>query len=467
MKKRLCIFLFTCCCMASQAQVKYTLDYTDSTIAYVNITLQPTAPVKGSTAFVMPRSIPGSYSISLYDQFVEEVYAITPGGQKIPMQEDGNDAPRWYSTDSSQSIHHITYRVNLGKMENSISLADASIIRSGFAGILNYSVFGWMDGKEKEPVVCTVTSFPGWSIFSSNVPLVHPAKEKFIFQTDNYYTLADGQLFIGTRFKVKTYQGITPLYVAAYCETGEEYLDDYGNQGTSAMGILQEYFGEIPFQEYSILLRKALPPDHKIAPSLAMEHLQSSTFFGDTSGMRKAPMSRERIIATIPTIIHHMAHSLLPLRCYGDNYRPYVLEIPPIINHIWFNEGFMWFLPYDTLKLARMKKRFTDNVYHTAPQIKQLSLQELSQLASTMYGTDFRIGTSLYSRGALMALEINECLLQQSGGKKSMKDVFRYLYQWSKQNKRPFTLQELPQLLNQSCQIDLGKIYAKWQLPIQ
>lgn len=453
--------------LVSQAQTKYTLAYTDSTVKYVNITLQPTAPVKGSTAFVMPRSIPGSYSISLYDQFVEEVYAITTGEQKIPMLEDGNDAPRWYAADSSQFIHHISYRVNLGKMENRISLADASIIRSGFAGILNYSVFGWLDGKEKDPVICTVTSFPGWSIFSSNKPLVNPAKEKFIFQTANYYTLADGQLFIGTRFQVKTYPGITPLYIAAYCETGEEYLDDYGKQGTSAMGILKEYFGELPFEQYSILLRKALPLDHKVAPSLAMEHLQSSTFFGDTSGMRKTPMSKERITATIPTIIHHMAHSLLPLRCYGDNYRPYVLEIPPIINHIWFNEGFMWFLPYDTLKLARMKKRFIDNVYHTAPQIKQLSLQELSQLASTMYGTDFRIGTSLYSRGALMALEMNEHLLKVSDGRKSMKDVFRYLYQWSKQNKRPFTLQELPQLLNQSCNINLDKIYAKWQLPIQ
>ncbi len=467
MKKWLGIYFFLFCCLGSQAQTKYTLAYTDSSIVYVNITLQPAAPVKGSTAFVMPRSIPGSYSISLYDQFVEEVYAITTGGQKIAMQEDGNDAPRWYCTDSTQRIHHISYRVNLRKMENRISLADASIIRSGFAGILNYSVFGWLDGTETEPVICTVSSFPGWSIFSSNVPSVNPAKETFRFQTDNYHTLADGQLFIGTRFKVKTYRGIAPLYVAAYCETGEEYLDDYGKQGISAMGILQEYFGEVPFQQYSILLRKALPMDQKVAPSLAMEHLQSSTFFGDTSGMRKAAMSKERIIATIPTIIHHMAHALLPLRCYGDNYRPYVLEIPPIINHIWFNEGFMWFLPYDTLKLERMKKRFTDNVYHTAPQIKQLSLQELSQLASTMYGTDFRIGTSLYSRGALMALEMNEYLLQQSSGKKSMKNVFRYLYQWSKQNQRPFTLQELPQLLNQSCNIDLSKIYAKWQLPIQ
>ena len=66
-------------------------------------------------------------------------------------------------------------------------------------------------------------------------------------------------------------------------------------------------------------------------------------------------------------------------------YKPYVEEIPPIINNIWFNEGFMWFLPFDTLRLERMKKTFHRNVYSTAPEIKKMSLLQLSHTASTMY----------------------------------------------------------------------------------
>jgi len=48
-----------------------------------------------------------------------------------------------------------------------------------------------------------------------------------------------------------------------------------------------------------------------------------------------------------------------------------------------------------------------------------------------------------------------------------MKDVFRFLYNWSKENKRPLTLEEFPLLINKACNIDLGAIYKKWQSPIE
>jgi hypothetical protein len=86
----------------------------------------------------------------------------------------------------------------------------------------------------------------------------------------------------------------------------------------------------------------------------------------------------------------------------------------------------MWFLAYDTLKNERLKTNFYNSTYNTSSLIKKMSLQQLSQTASTMYGSDFRIGRAIYSRGALMAIEMNEYLKKESGGKRSMKDVFRY-----------------------------------------
>jgi predicted metalloprotease with PDZ domain len=287
------------------------------------------------------------------------------------------------------------------------------------------------------------------------------------FETKNYYELADGQTFIGTGFRVKEFKGIVPLFVASYCQTEDEWLDDYGLQGVESMRILNDYFGELPFQNYSIMLRKAIPVEPGSAPALAMEHLQSSTFFGDTSGMRRSKMSPADVIRTMATYLHHMSHAFIPLRCYGDAYRPYVMEIPPIMNNIWLNEGFMWFLAYDVLKLDIMKTNFYNSVYNTSGIIKKMSLYQLSQTASTLYGLDFRIGRSVYSRGALMAIEMDNYLKEQSKGKKSIKDVLRWLYNWSKENKRAYTMEELPTLINKACGIDLSEIYKKWQLPVE
>ena len=82
------------------------------------------------------------------------------------------------------------------------------------------------------------------------------------------------------------------------------------------------------------------------------------------------------------TYLHHMGHAFIPLSCYGDAYRPYVKEMPPLINNIWFNEGFMWFVAYEELKSEKLKKRFYRNTFEADPMIKEMGLQELSQEAS-------------------------------------------------------------------------------------
>lgn len=463
------IFLFSICFLSApvSAQLKYTLTYQDSSSSVVKVSIEPSAPLTAPVSFIMPRSIPGTYGIIFYDQFIRNIVAVTDQGEKTSLLKNENDAPRWLYADPGKQVTRIEYEVDLNRMERHAASSDASIIRPGFAGILNYSVFGWIEGTEKQTIQCTIQTFSNWPIFSTNQPGTQMVKGKAELRTDSYHTLADGQVFMGPNFQVKEFKGGTPLFVASYCQTEKEWLDDYGLQGRMSMDILQDYFGELPFQHYSIMLIKSLPLEPGNYPPFGMEHLNSSTFFGDTTGTRRTAMSRDQVKKTLPTFLHHMGHSFIPLRCYGDTYRPYVQEIPPIINTIWFNEGFMWFLPYEALQLPGMKTGFENNVYHTSSDIKQLSLQQLSQAASTMYSADFRLGRGIYSRGALMAIEMNNYLKEKTNGKRSMKDVFRYLYQWSKKNGRPFTLEQLPTLLNQACTIDLGTIYQKWQAPIE
>lgn len=467
MKRIVTLFLAVIFCTSISAQINYSVEYKDSLSSKVKITISLAKPVKGTVVFIMPRSVPGAYSMIRYDSFIEGITAISSTGKNITMEKDETDAPRWYGSDTTGAIAQIVYKVDLHKMEQRLDASDASIIRPGFAGVLNYSIFGWIEGTENQPVQCTVHTFAQWPVFSTNQPTEQMPRGVLNFGAENYYTLADGQLFMGTSLRVKAFKGLVPLFIASYCQTGDEYLDDYGKQGLMSLETLHDYFGELPFKQYTILLRKALPLDSGIMPAFGMEHLQSSTFFGDTSGKRTEAMSAENVLKTIPTYLHHMGHAFLPLRCYGDAYRPYVKEIPPIIKNIWFNEGFMWFIPYETLKSAAWEKIFYTNTYKTDPQIKKMGLQELSQEASLMYSADFRLGRAVFSRGASMAIEMNNYIKEKTGGKKSLKDVIRFMYYWSKENKRPFTMDEFSLLINKACGVDLTDIYKKWQLPIE
>jgi predicted metalloprotease with PDZ domain len=467
MKYLATIILMACFCLPSSGQVSYSITYNDSSSSKVKITIRPTKLKRGPITFIMPRSMPGAYSILRYDSFIEGLSAIDNAGETLRIHKDSNGAPRWYCTDTAKVITQLTYEIDLRKMESQLDPTDASIIRRGFAGLLNYSIFGWIEGTEQQPVQCTVHTFDQWPVFTSTQPTMQMAKGTLTFNVENYYTLADGQLFMGPQFQVKEFKGLVPLFIASYCETGHEYLEDYGKQGIMSLEILHDYFGELPFKQYSILLRKALPLEPGSVPPFGMEHLQSSTFFGDTSDFRSNPLSKAELVATMPAYLHHMGHSFIPLRCYGDAYRPYVKEIPPVINNIWFNEGFMWFVLYEALKSDRWEKLFYNNTYKVDPLIKKMSLQELSQEASFMYSSDFRLGRAVFSRGAGMAIEMNNYIKEKTGGKKSMKDVLRSLYYWTKENKRPFTMEEFPLLINKASGVNLTAIYNKWQLPIE
>jgi hypothetical protein len=48
-----------------------------------------------------------------------------------------------------------------------------------------------------------------------------------------------------------------------------------------------------------------------------------------------------------------------------------------------------------------------------------------------------------------------------------MKDVFHYLYNWAKENKRPFTIEEFPMLIDKASGVDVSTIYQKWQAPVK
>ncbi len=450
-----------------QAQVQYTLAYLDSGSGRVRIEIQPDKAFPTPLAFVMPRSVPGNYSETKYDGFIAGLLAVDAHGNVRPLIKDDDGAPRWYLNDSGFAAIRITYDVDMNKMDQQLHAAsDKSIVRPGFVCLLNYSVFGWIEGYDRAPVKCSIHTFLQWPIFSTLAPSATPAKANLEFTAPDYYILADGQTYLGPRFRVKEYKALVPLYVADFSEGSEAQLDNYGEAESKSLDVLKDYFGELPFPCYTALFRETVRRPDDDPGNFAMEHLQSSTFFGDTSEIVTTRLTNDQVWHRIASYLHHMAHAFIPLRCYGDTYRPYVLEIPPIINNVWFNEGFMWYIVADTTKSKGMLEFFRKTVYDGPGAIRQLSLPQLSQVASTQYAEDFRLGRAVFSRGALMAAEINDFVKKQTDGKASMRTIYRYLYEWSRRNRRAFTVEEFPGLLKSATGVDVSAIYNRWQAPI-
>ncbi len=207
-----------------------------------------------------------------------------------------------------------------------------------------------------------------------------------------------------------------------------------------------------------------------------MEHLESGTFFMDTDYVMTEASPPQYKEGDRFNYAHHIAHSWIPKRCYGAGYLPFNWEMTPVIDTIWFNEGFGRYVAIAALadalpkdEAANYRKTRLDRlrgIVANAPEfIQRMSLDELSREGSFLYADDFRVGMNLFSRGSLMAAEMDDRIQAQTSGQKSLRDALRYLMGWTAQNKRAFRTDELPEIFRQATGVDTTSILKSWMQP--
>ncbi len=474
---------------AEPTKLLYRVTYALETPNLVHISIRLPQPEKTLLTLIIPRSVPGGYAQRPYDPFVANVKAFSESAPHA----SNNDAvaverdelgPRWTigNRDSSgATIARIEYDIDVAKMERDIfSAADTSIIRDGYVGLLGYSIFAFLEGRENLPIQLEIHAPAKWPVFSTLAPQVPIATTTFTAQAANYYALADSQITLGPKLLVvknvvTNSPDSTPLFVSLYAETNADITVE-AKLARDSFDKVAAYFGSAPFSHYCVVLEylKPLPPPHEY--NFSMEHLDSGTFFFDIDHAITAGSSNIEKESVRFNYAHHIAHSWIPKRCYGAGYLPFNWEMTPVIDTIWFNEGFGRYaaiaaladaLPkneaarYRIAKLDRLRA-----IVASAPDFLQhMSLDELSREGSFIYSDDFRVGMNLFSRGALMAAEMDDRIRTETSGQKSLRDALRYLIDWTTQNRRAFRTEELPEIFRQATGVDTTSILKSWMLP--
>jgi predicted metalloprotease with PDZ domain len=207
-----------------------------------------------------------------------------------------------------------------------------------------------------------------------------------------------------------------------------------------------------------------------------MEHLNSGTFYLDTEHALTAKSDDGERETHRFNYAHHIAHSWIPKHAYGAGYLPFAWEMTPLIDTIWFNEGFGRYVAIEALAEAlpkndgeRYRRGKLDRlraILDVAPAfLQRMPLSDLSREGSFLYADDFRVGQSLFARGALMAAEMDDRIRSQTAGKKSLRDALRHLMDWSERNQRAFRTEELPVIFREATGVDTSAILDRWMQP--
>lgn len=462
--------------ISQQAPIAYVLRYPSPGSERVRVTITLPDAQAAPVTLVMPRAIPMGYGEQQFDRYLDPVLAFSPSGGPLPVQR--TDGPRWTIGTTGARVSRVEYEVNLARMEREIlGASDSSRIRPEYVGLLGYSVFAFVDGFENRPIRVQIDGPAGWPIFSTLAPQMPAAIGSTSAQTTGFYALADSQIAMGPKLKLQRFAGTVPLFVALYAE-GDVDIDLHGKVALEAMEQVIEYFGSSPFPHYTILIELLRPvsPEHRYG--FSMEHLDSSTYYlsmdrGITSKSTAEQRSRERF-----NFAHHIAHAWVPKRAYGEGYFPFTWELAPVIDTIWLSEGFVRYLAIEAVSAGRpeseskdYRQRMLDGlrriVAESPPFIRRMTLVELSRVGSTRYSEDFRTGRNLFSRGALMAAEMDDRIRERSAGKKSFRDGIRHLVTWSARNRRAFRLEELPSILAEGTGVDTREVMEKWLRPLE
>jgi len=413
-----------------------------------------------NTSLVVPRSAPGTYEITNYTRFYKNVIGITVEGDTLPGMLG---AGSYYIFREDTFLALIQYEVDVQEMEKELLGAFASSkSRDGYIGILGYSVFGVVEGLEEKPIQLHVRSSANWPVFTT----LNPTKKSVGYLSEkvtNYALLADAQYLLGKKVQIhQVDDSPIPLYVAAYSETPID-LSEIGRRAKVSLEGLADYFGYVPMPHYTVCYEFLEPISEKHGYGFSMEHLNSMTASLDTSRAIKDYNPDP----PIGSMVHHMGHSWIPLRSYGTGYRPFEWGTAPIIETIWLNEGFIWYVMTKVLE-DRKRLNFFRGVTKSAPDyIKRKSLKELSQLGSSQYSLDFDIGRNLFSRGALMAYEMDVEIQRITNGEKSFRDALLGLLKWTDKNQRAFRYDEIEPILSNATSVDLKTIWDKWQRPMK
>src|SRR5579871_13647 len=455
--------------------LEYRLQYAASGDCCVRVQIDFPEPLKAPVSLVIPRTYPGGYEQILYDAFVENVVALTPQGKALTVTRE-TDGPRWKIGTENDLLAGISYRVNIQRMEDRIvSAVETSKVRRGYAGLLGYSIFSYVDDTENRRIKLHIEAPSGWPVLTTLAAQAPAPLTEASAEAPDYYTLADSQVLLGPDIQIRRLAGKVPLILAIYAETSEDIALE-GQLAREALDRVADYFGDPPLPRYTVQL-ELLRPAHGHEYDFSQEHIDSGTFSFSVDRALSGNVPQQQLSNILFNYAHHMAHSWIPKQAYGIGYRPFTWELAPVMDTIWFNEGFARYaaiaaltngLPQEERFAFRQAQllRLRRILNEAPPFIRKMPLDVLSREASFLYAVDFRTGKNVFARGALMAAEMDDFFISTSGGKRSLRDAIHALLAWSQKNRRPFEVNEMMQIFSESTGCDAREIFKRWMEPM-
>ena len=391
----------------------------------VLVTINPGVINTDKTTFLVPKTIPGTYSIDDYGKYVEGFKAIDYDGNELSFTH--NDVNSWVISEAKK-LDKIMYYVN-DTYDTEAQVSDAVFSPAGTNILKNdnfvlnlHGFVGYFQNLKEVPYELHITKpkslFATTSLkVKSNVTL---QLEKDVFTANRYFDVIDNPILYAKAntesFQINDITVTLSVYSPNNVYTAASLKERMEKMMTAQKAFLGDIDGT---KEYNILLYLSKMDNTDASGFGALEHHTSTVV------VLPEAMPRERLEqAMVDVVSHEFFHIVTPLNVHSKEVQYFDFNDPKMSQHLWMYEGTteyfanLFQIQQGLISEEEFYKRIMDKVANSKSYDDAMSFTTMSKnILEEPYEKNY---ANVYEKGALINMALDITLRELSNGEKGI-----------------------------------------------
>jgi predicted metalloprotease with PDZ domain len=439
---------------AGTAKISYTVSFPEAQAHYADVEMtisglkQPTLDLK------MPVWTPGSYLIREFAKNIESLTANTNGKAVAALKVTKNT---WRINTAGLTSITVKYKVYSFEISVRTSFVDVS-----HAFLSTTGIFLYPKDMLNSPSIIKIIPYKDWDKVSTSLEKV--GGDALTLQSPNYDILFDSPIEVGTQ-DIFSFDVAGVKYDVAMYGGGNYDKEKLKVDMAKVIEAEAAVFGENPNKHYTFIVH------NRQRGGGGLEHL-SSTVLGAS---RDGYASERGYKGFLGLVAHEHFHLWNVKRLRPIALGPFDYENENYTTNLWIAEGFTAYYQNLILRHAGIVPAdgFLADMAGDINTVENQPGTKVQPLAESSFDAwiksyrpnenSYNTGISYYDKGAVVGMLLDLEIINSTGGKQSLDDVMKYMYDnYYKAKKRGYTDAEFKAAFEKFAGKKLDGFYARY-----